>query len=85
MGADPFRGKGGLLGLIWASSYRALYGASLAYLILLMISPSPKTAIPFKHPTKYIRAFLSLSLWVPIATLSYSIYLWHMGMFMGIR
>ena len=85
LGGDPFKGKGGMLALFWASSYRAFYGASLAYLILLMISPDPKATISFKNPTKYIRGFLSLSLWVPIATLSYSLYLWHIGLFIGIR
>jgi peptidoglycan/LPS O-acetylase OafA/YrhL len=43
-----------------------------------MLSPKPLTVISSSRPTKYMRAFLSSSFWVPIATLSYSMYIWHL-------
>ena len=61
----------------WYSLYRPLYGLCLAHLIKLMISPAPEDTIPMHRPTKFLRAFFSMSMWVPIANLSYSVYLWH--------
>jgi len=80
IGGDPFGGtKYDFLGFLYAPFFRAVYGGCLSYLILLMISPDPNSTIPYSRPTKFIRGFLSLPFWIPIATLSYSIYLWHIS------
>jgi len=50
-----------------------------------MLSPKPSTAIDWKRPTKYMRAFLSSSFWIPIATISYSMYLWHLFVAVALR
>ena len=57
---------------------RSIYGSSLAFLMTVMLSVKPEENIPFYRPTKYLRAFLSWSLWVPFATLSFSFYLMHL-------
>jgi peptidoglycan/LPS O-acetylase OafA/YrhL len=56
---------------------RTIYGACLAYLILLVISADTKVQIPIYRPTKWMRAFLEWNFWLPIATFSYSMYVWH--------
>ena len=63
--------------LLWAGICRQIYGGMLAYLLLLIISPAVETNIPWYRPTKYMRWFLSLNIWVPIASLTYVIYLFH--------
>lgn len=45
--------------------------------MLTSLSPTPETSISWLRPSKYFRGLLSLKLWLPIATLSYSVYLWH--------
>jgi peptidoglycan/LPS O-acetylase OafA/YrhL len=58
---------------------RSLYGAVLAYLILLCVSADTVVnPIPWYRPTRWIRAFLCLDIWLPIATVSYSMYIWHL-------
>ena len=56
---------------------RPLYGACVAYLILLTISAADNTKIPCYRPTRWLRAFLEWNFWLPIATCSYSMYVWH--------
>jgi len=80
-GGDPLNGKGGFVLVIWTAIFRPLYGLCLAHLIKLMISPMPEDTIPIYRPIKVLRGFLSMSMWVPIANLSYSVYLWHMGIY----
>ena len=63
--------------IIWTGIVRQLCGLSLSYLIVLMLSPKPDESIPWYRPTKYMRAMLSLKFWVPIAVLSYSMYVSH--------
>ena len=46
-------------------------------MILVTLSTPTDAVIPWKYPSKYFRALLSSPIWLPIATLSYSIYLWH--------
>ena len=58
---------------------RQLYGACLAYLILLCISANEDTnPIPWYRPTRWIKGFLCMNIWLPIATFSYSMYIWHL-------
>ena len=57
---------------------RSLYGASLSFLLVLMLSVPPDEIIPWYRPSKVLRAFLSWSLFLPIATLSFSFYLMHL-------
>ena len=56
---------------------RQIYGASISYLLLLMLSPKPEDNIPWYRPTKYMRAFLSWKIWLPLANLTYTFYLFH--------
>ena len=58
--------------------FRAVYGLCLSYLLCIMLSPKTEDSIPWWRPTKYLRWFLSLSFWVPFATLSFSFYLMHL-------
>lgn len=37
----------------------------------------PEETIPWYRPVKYLRAFLSMSIWVPFANITYSFYLFH--------
>jgi hypothetical protein len=62
----------------WTVTERTFYGLALAYLLSLMLSVKPEESIPFYRPTCFLRAFYSMSIWVPIATLSYSFYLLHL-------
>ena len=66
--------------IIWTGIVRQLCGLSLSYLIALMLSPKPNQSIPWYRPTIYMRAMLSLRFWVPIAVLSYSMYVSHVYM-----
>ena len=64
--------------ILWFSIFgRPLYGACVAYLILLAVSADPERKIPCYRPTKWLRAFLEANFWLPIATFSYSMYIWH--------
>lgn len=56
---------------------RPLYGLCLAVMIVLMLSPRPDESISWYRPSRYMRAFLSASIWLPIAVVSYSLYLFH--------
>jgi peptidoglycan/LPS O-acetylase OafA/YrhL len=58
-------------------SYRYFFSIAISVLILTSLSPSPEKSISWWRPSKYFRALMSLKLWLPIATLSYSVYLWH--------
>ena len=42
-----------------------------------MLSPLPSDTIAWYRPVKFIRGFLSMSVWVPLANLTYSSYLFH--------
>tara|TARA_B110000285_G_scaffold80627_1_gene93073 strand:+ start:212 stop:628 length:417 start_codon:yes stop_codon:yes gene_type:complete len=42
-----------------------------------MLSPKPDQNIPWYRPTKYIRAFLSWKIWLPLANLTFTFYLFH--------
>ena len=54
-----------------------MYGAALGFIVLMTVLEDPKTKLTYCHPVRYIKGFLSLNIWVPIATLSYSIYIFH--------
>lgn len=56
---------------------RQIYGASISYLLLLMLSPKPEENIPWYRPTKYMRGYLSWKIWLPLANLTYAFYLFH--------
>jgi len=62
---------------IMTSTYRHVFSACLALMILVTLSTPADVSIPWNYPSKYFRAFFSSPIWLPIATLSYSIYLWH--------
>ena len=49
--------------------------------MVLMLSPLPEDSIVWYRPVRYIRGFLSMNIWVPLANLTYSIYLFHLVMF----
>ena len=57
---------------------RSIYGLCLAYLLVIMLSTDPESSIAWFRPTRYMRAFLSWSFWLPFATLSFSLYLFHL-------
>lgn len=42
-----------------------------------MLSPKPDQNIPWYRPTKYMRAFLSWKIWLPLANLTFTFYLFH--------
>lgn len=61
---------------ILAGSIRQIYGLIISYLLHLVLNPeTPKLSI--FRPARFIRAFLSWKIWIPIAMLSYSFYLLH--------
>ena len=62
---------------IYVGIARQIFGLCLSYLLYIMILPNPNTSISLWRPTCYMRSLLSSNIWVPIATLSYSLYLWH--------
>lgn len=63
---------------VYIMTVRPLYGLCLAYLIEMILSPKPDQTIAYYRPSKYLRWFLSSRFWVPIATTSYSFYIWHL-------
>lgn len=56
---------------------RQVFGAALSFLVAVMLSPKPEDPIEGFRPSKWLRAILSLDFWVPIATISYSLYIVH--------
>jgi len=50
------------------------FGLSVAYLVLACITEPSQWC-----PSYWLKKFLSLRFWLPIATLSYSIYLFHLA------
>ena len=58
-------------------SYRYIFSSCLSLMILSSLSPTKETTISWARPSKYFRGLLSMKIWLPIATVSYSIYLWH--------
>lgn len=64
--------------VIWTCTSRQIFGAAVSYLTVLMLSPSPKDSIPFYRPSRYIRGFLSMNIWVPFANMTYTFYLFHL-------
>jgi peptidoglycan/LPS O-acetylase OafA/YrhL len=46
-------------------------------MLLVSMSPKKEDSISWARPSCFFRAFLSIGIWLPLANLSYSIYLWH--------
>lgn len=67
-----------ILNVIWICTSKQLYGLSISYLLTIILSPKPDDSIPCYRPSKFLRWILSWSMWVPVASLSYSFYLWHL-------
>ena len=65
------------INLTWWCISRSIYGLSLAYLMLLMVI-SNQQDLPWYRPVRYLRYILSAKLWIPIAMVSYSLYIWHL-------
>ena len=63
---------------IFLVTCRQLFGAVVAYQIHLMLSPKPETQIPCYRPSCFLRWILSKKFWVPLATISYSFYVFHL-------
>lgn len=55
---------------------RQIFGLCLSYLVYLALNPAIKM-IPYFRPSRLVSMILSWKFWIPIATLSYSIYLFH--------
>ena len=62
---------------IYTALSRSVYGGCLTYLVAAMLDAHPDESITGYRPTSFLRWFLSWDFWVPIARLSYSVYLWH--------
>ena len=60
-----------------------LFGLSLSYIVYLALNPACKD-LPFYRLSKLTRIFFSSSFWIPFATLSYSCYLFHIGLIISI-
>ena len=71
----PFSTPSWLCLIYWSFS-RSIYGLCLSYLMLLMVSQNSEP-LPWYRPVRYMKWILSANFWVPIATLSYSVYIWH--------
>ena len=69
---------GGFLGykanLAAAVLMRPLLGFTWAFLVYIMLT---KENLAWYRPARWLKKFLELSVWTPIANLSYSIYLTH--------
>ena len=61
------------VGWIYGSVARCAYGAAWLWLMPSFLS---NETIPMYRPASWCRAFLGCGGWLPIATLSYSIYVW---------
>lgn len=59
---------------IYRNIHCQLYGAAWMYLVPGFLS---KEHIPCYRPTRCCRAFLGWSFWLPLATISYSLYVYH--------
>jgi hypothetical protein len=55
---------------------RQIFGLSLSYLAYLALNPAI-TKISYFRPSRVVSMILSWKIWIPIATLSYSIYVFH--------
>ena len=60
---------------IYFNLSRPVYGMCLSYLLAIIVTA--KEDASFFRPSGFLRAFLSWSFWLPIATVSYSFYVWH--------
>ena len=60
----------------YVSGVRTLYGLFSAFLLTKMLSVKPSEPLG-KRPAACLRSCLSWNCWVPIATISYSLYLFH--------
>ena len=61
---------------MWVCTSRQIFGAAIAFQMFLMTLPCIND-VHWSHPIYLINKILSSVLWVPIAALSYSIYLFH--------
>lgn len=64
---------------IYMTTCRQIFGAAVAYLIHMMLTPKPETPIDWYRPSCFLRWILSKQFWVPIATISYSFYVFHIA------
>lgn len=64
-----------MLNTIWSAMGRSIYGLFLSYLIYFVLQDGEKE---WYRPTRWMKWFLSLKMWLPVAMLSYSIYLLHL-------
>jgi len=71
-------GMNGTTFFIWMVTSRQLFAAAVCFIMYIIVSPFGDQLSWFR-PSRLFRSILSWSIWVPIATLSYSMYLWHMG------
>ena len=62
---------------VWTCIARQVFGVCLSYILFQMLS---REKISKVSPVFWLKSFLSLKVWVPIANLSYTIYLWHLTM-----
>ena len=60
----------------WAILSRPLFCASIAYMMLMMISKGC-SELPAYRPSRILQWFFSARVWIPIAYLSYLVYLIH--------
>jgi len=61
---------------VWVCTSRQIFGAAIAFQMFLMTNPCIND-VHWSHPIYLINKILSSVFWVPIAALSYSIYLFH--------
>jgi len=61
---------------VWVCTSRQIFGAAIAFQMFLMTLPCIND-VHWSHPIYLINKILSSVFWVPIAALSYSIYLFH--------
>ena len=64
--------------------FRIVLGITISFLVHVMLNPATPQ-ISMLRPARFLRWFLSLNIWVPIAVLSYSIYLFHIYPVMGVN
>jgi len=62
--------------LVWIFG-RQIYGLCLSYLVYLALNPA-NTMVSFFRPSRIMNMILSWRIWIPVATLSYSMYLFHL-------
>lgn len=66
---------------VWVCTSRQIFGAAIAFQMFLMTLPCIND-VHWSHPIYMINKILSSILWVPIAALSYSVYLFHITVYM---